>query len=147
LGNSPRKRVFPFLTESEETTLLSTAASRSLCQNEVVIDQNVEMRSIFVLEEGSVRVEYFDRGALIPLTVLHRGEFFGEMSFVDGAATSARVVADEPAQLRVIDLETVGKLSAKLDGFEARLYRSIAAILAKRLRLTSMRSFPDQSWG
>jgi CRP-like cAMP-binding protein len=72
------------------------------------------------------------------LALLEAGEFFGEMSFVDGAPTSARVIADSPTRLRVIDEATVNGLVKKDPGFAGRLYRSIAAILAERLRLTSM---------
>jgi len=79
--------------------------------------------------------------------VLGAGEFFGEMSFVDGTPTSARVVADEPTRLRVIDTATVDSLTKTDPGFAGRLYRSIAAILAERLRLGSRRSYADQSWG
>ena len=84
---------------------------------------------------------------MVPLAVLGAGEFFGEMSFVDGTPTSARVVADEPTRLRVIDTATVDNLSKADPAFAGRLYRSIAAILAERLRLASMRTYAGQSWG
>ena len=84
---------------------------------------------------------------MVPLAVLGAGEFFGEMSFVDGTPTSARVVAEEPTRLRVIDTTTVDNLTKADPGFAGRLYRSIAAILAERLRLASMRTYADQSWG
>ena len=105
------------------------------------------MRAIFFIEEGLVRVERQDRGAMVPLATLGVGDFFGEMSFVDGAATSARVVAEEPSRLRIIDAATIDKQAGNDPRFAARLYRSIAAILAERLRLTSMRVYVDQSWG
>lgn len=75
---------------------------------------------------------------MVPLALLEAGEFFGEMSFIDGAPTSARVIADVPTRLRLIDEATVNALIGKDSGFAGRFYRSIAAILAERLRLTSM---------
>jgi hypothetical protein len=57
------------------------------------------------------------------------------------------VVSEEPSQLRIIDAATVDRLTGKDPHLAARLYRSIAAILAQRLRLTSMRVYADQSWG
>jgi CRP-like cAMP-binding protein len=60
------------------------------------------------------------------------------MSFVDGAPTSARVVAEEPTRLRMIDEANVDKLTDSDPSFAGRLYRSIAAILVERLRRTSM---------
>src|SRR6187397_2378436 len=52
-----------------------------------------------------------EESALLPIAVLGVGEFFGEMSCVDGTPTSARVIADEPTQLRVIDTATLDTLN------------------------------------
>jgi extracellular factor (EF) 3-hydroxypalmitic acid methyl ester biosynthesis protein len=137
----------PFLDPAEEGALLAAAPVRSFARDQLVIDQNVDLRAIFLIDDGSVRVERQDRGAMIPIAILGPGEFFGEMSFVDGTPTSARVIADEPTRLRVIDTATVDALTKADPSFPGRLYRSIAAILAERLRLTSVRAYGDQSWG
>jgi CRP-like cAMP-binding protein len=144
---TPTTRFLPFLDPAEESALLAAAPVRSFARDQLVFDQNVSLRAIFLIEDGSVRVERHDRGAMVPLAVLGAGEFFGEMSFVDGTPTSARVVAEEPTRLRVIDTTTVDNLTKADPGFAGRLYRSIAAILAERLRLASMRTYADQSWG
>jgi CRP-like cAMP-binding protein len=137
----------PFLDPAEERALLAAAPVRSFARDQLVFDQNVSLRAIFLIDAGSVRIEREDRGAMVPIAVLGVGEFFGEMSFVDGTPTSARVIADEPTRLRVIDTATVDTLTAADPGFAGRLYRSIAAILAERLRLTSVRAYGDTSWG
>src|SRR5215831_2861156 len=139
-------RFLRFLEPEEENALLAAASPRSCERNEVVLDQDVPLQAIYLIEEGSVRVERQGRERSTPLAILGAGEFFGEMSFVDGAPTSARVVADEPTRIRVIDEQTVDALTTKDPGFAGRLYRSIAAILAERLRLTSARAYGDQSW-
>jgi CRP-like cAMP-binding protein len=131
-------RFLPFLEPAEENAVLASAPVKSFARDQVVLDQNVLLRAIFLIEEGSVRVERQDRGQTVPLAVLEAGEFFGEMSYVDGAPTSARVVADTATRVRVIDEATVASLTKKDPNFSGRLYRSIAAILAERLRLTSM---------
>ncbi len=131
-------RFLPFLEPAEESAVLATAPLKSFDRGELVLDQNVSLRAIFLIEEGSVRVERRDRDQTVPLALLEAGEFFGEMSYVDGAPTSARVIADTPTRLRVIDDATVNNLIKKDPNFSGRLYRSIAAILAERLRLTSM---------
>jgi len=131
-------RFLPFLEPAEESAVLATAPVRTFARDQVVLDQNVLLKAIFLIEDGAVRVERQDRGQTVPLAVLEAGEFFGEMSYVDGAPTSARVIADAPTRVRVIDEATVEKLTRSDPGFAGRLYRSIAAILAERLRLTSM---------
>ena len=147
LAATATTQFLPFLDPAEESALLAAAPVQSFARDQLVFDQNVSLRAIFLIDDGSVRVERQDRGAMIPLTTLGPGEFFGEMSFVDGTPTSARVVADEPTRLRVIDTATVDNLARQDPTFSGRLYRSIAAILADRLRLTSMRAYGDQSWG
>ena len=144
---TPSARFLPFLDPAEESALLAAAPVKSFARDQLVFDQNVSLRAIFLIDDGSVRVERHDRGAMVPLAVLGAGEFFGEMSFVDGTPTSARVVAEEPTNLRVIDTATVDNLTRADPGFAGRLYRSIAAILAGRLRLASMRTYAGQSWG
>jgi CRP-like cAMP-binding protein len=131
-------RFLPFLDPAEESAVLATAPIKSFDRGQLVLDQNVMLRAIFLIEEGSVRVERKDRDQTIPLALLDAGEFFGEMSFVDGSATSARVIADTPTRLRIIDEATINNLIKKDPSFSGRLYRSIAAILSERLRLTSM---------
>ena len=140
-------RFFRFLEASEEDELFAAGAVKVFGEGQIIIDQDALSRSIFLIEEGSVRVERQDRGAMIPLALLEVGEFFGEMSFVDGVATSARIVAEHPTRVRIIDPATVDALARNNPTFSGRLYRSIAAILAQRLRLTSMRLYADQSWG
>jgi extracellular factor (EF) 3-hydroxypalmitic acid methyl ester biosynthesis protein len=140
-------RFLPFLDAGEESALLAAAPVRTYAPDQVVIDQDVALQAIFLIDTGSVRVERHDRGALVPLATLGPGEFFGEMSFVAGTATSARVVADEPTELRVIDDAVLDSLTKVDPSFAGRLYRSIAAILAERLRLTNQRTYGDQSWG
>jgi extracellular factor (EF) 3-hydroxypalmitic acid methyl ester biosynthesis protein len=131
-------RYFPFLDPVEERAILAAAPLKTFARNDVVVDQNVRMQAIFFIEEGSVRVERLDRGQTALLAVLEPGEFFGEMSYVDGAPTSARVIADSHTRLRVLDEAAIHKLTQADPSFAGRLYRSIAAILAERLRMTSM---------
>ncbi len=131
-------RFLPFLEPSEESAVLATAPIKSFDPGQVVLDQDVQMKTIFLIEMGAVRVERREGTKMVPLALLEAGEFFGEMSYIDGAPTSARVIADETTKLRLIDEATVNALMNKDPSFAGRFYRSIAAILAERLRLTSM---------
>ena len=63
------------------------------------------------------------------------------MSFVDSGRTSARVVAREPTQVRIVDTGVLDKFEETDPTFASRLYRSIAAILVERLRTTSLNCY------
>ena len=130
-------RFLRFLEPAEENALLAAAPIKMLNPGEIVVEEGINQRAIFVVDEGAVRIER-DRGkAKTVLAVLGPGQFFGEMSFIDGAPTSARVVANAPTKLRMIDMITLDNLTTVDPTFGARLYRSLAAILVERLRVTS----------
>jgi len=132
------KRFFTFLEPAEESALLAAGEVKTFKRGDLVLDQNVAIRAMFVIDRGSVRIERDNGGQMVPLAILAEGELFGEMSFVDGERTSARAVAREPTQVRVVDMGTVDNLREVDPTFESRLYRSIAAILVNRLRTTSL---------
>jgi len=139
-------RFLPYLEPAEESALLAAAPVKTYAPGEVVLKRNVRLRAIFVVDEGSVRVERDDGGQVMTLAVLGPGQFFGEMSFVDGAPTSASVVANTQARLRMINTMIVDNLSEVDPSFGTRLYQSIAAILVERLRITSMELFVQKPW-
>jgi len=141
-----RKSFLPFLEPAEESALLAAAPVKSFATGDLVLDQNVKLRALFVIDEGAVRVERKDGDRTTTLAILGPGEFFGEMSFIDGAATSARVVANVPTRLRAIDTMIVDNLSEVDPTFGSRLYRSLAAILVERLRLTSSDLLMQKPW-
>ena len=140
------ERFLAFLDPAEESALLAAAPVKTYAPGEVVLERNVPLRAIFVVDEGSVRVERDDGGHVITLAVLGPGQFFGEMSFVDGAPTSATVVANTATRLRMINTMIIDNLSEVDPSFGTRLYRSIAAIVVERLRLSSMDLFIQIPW-
>lgn len=131
------KRLFPFLRVSEERKLLHSATPKSFDAEAIVFGQNARLRTIYLIIDGSIRIERDDEGQVLLLAILSPGELFGEMSFVDGALTSARAVTQEPSRLHVIEASDVERLGKLDSGFTGRFYRSLAAILVQRLRRTS----------
>ena len=129
---------FAFLEPAEESALLAAAPLKTFQRGDVVLGHNVALRAIFVIDRGSVQIERPDGAKMAPLALLARGDLFGEMSFVDGERTSGRAVAREPTDVRVIDPGIIDSMSDVDPTFGSRLYRSIAAIVVKRLRTTSL---------
>ena len=147
LSDATVPRYFPFLTSSEEADLLRTASVRRFEGNEVVLEQNAVSQAIYVIEQGLIRIEQDEGGVLVPIARLGGGEFFGEMSFVDGEKTSAQATTEGPTVIRVIDATLISSPTLGSDGFSGRFYRSISAILARRLRRAQSRFQSSNSWG
>jgi CRP-like cAMP-binding protein len=135
-----------FLEPAEERALLDAAPPLTFESGAVVIDIGVPLRALYVVDEGSVRIERPDGDRFVSLGVLGPGQLFGEMSFVDGSSTSARVVAHARTRVRMIDMPIVDNLSEIDPTFGARLFRSIAAMLAERLRITSTDVMLRKPW-
>lgn len=79
-----------------------------------------------LIVEGSARVE--KDGKLIAR--LGAGDFFGEMSLLDGQPRSATVVADSPVVLLVVDVRSFARLLDTVPG----LSKKVMATLCERLR-------------
>ncbi|HZT49081.1 MAG TPA: cyclic nucleotide-binding domain-containing protein [Hyphomicrobiaceae bacterium] len=140
------ERFLRFLEPAEEAALLAAAPVKVFEPGAIVIAHNVPQRAIFVVDEGAVRVERGRGKDTVVLATLGPGQFFGEMSFVDGAPTSAQVVANVHTTLRTIDMATLDNLSDVDPTFGARLFRSIAAIVVERLRVTSADLLLQKPW-
>jgi signal-transduction protein with cAMP-binding, CBS, and nucleotidyltransferase domain len=132
---------FAFLEPSEESALLQAAALKMFQRHEIIVAENISSRALYIIEHGSVKIERENGATMVPLAILARGELFGEMSFVDSGRTSARVVAREPTQVRIVDTGVLDKFEETDPTFASRLYRSIAAILVERLRTTSLNCY------
>jgi CRP-like cAMP-binding protein len=79
-----------------------------------------------LIVEGSARVE--KDGKVIAR--LGAGDFFGEMSLLDGKPRSATVVADSPVALLVVDMRSFSGLLDTVPG----LSKKVMATLCERLR-------------
>lgn len=80
----------------------------------------------FLIMDGSARVEVSaDKRAL-----LRPGEFFGEMSILDGSARSATVVAETPLRLLVISRQHFAALLADVPD----LTQALLVTLSRRVR-------------
>jgi CRP-like cAMP-binding protein len=80
----------------------------------------------FLIIDGTARAEVSaDKQVL-----LHPGEFFGEMSLLDGGPRSATVVADTPLRLLVISRRHFSALLKDVPG----LTDALLAVLSRRVR-------------
>lgn len=80
----------------------------------------------FLIVDGSVRVEVSSEKRVF----MHPGEFFGEMSILDGGPRSATVIADTPVRLLVISRRHFSMLLEDVPG----LTQTLLATVSKRVR-------------
>ncbi len=126
-----------FLTE-DDLRLLDQKAQRQRYQpNERILEEGSLRQGLFVVREGTVRVQQDHSGHPVTYATLGPGDLFGEMSFLEHTGASASVYADDEVETDLYDGHHVNALMTSVPGFAARFYQSLAISLAHRLRETS----------
>lgn len=107
----------------------------SLChvpRGGVVLREGENTNAIYFILNGALKVLVSDaEGREVILTILGRGELFGEMGAIDNHPRSATVIATQPSDLVMISKHDFQQILA--DNFEVSL--AIMRGLAHRLRL------------
>jgi len=100
LGKVP---LFKNLSEDHLKKLASDVSTRHAVKDEVVILQSDTTTDLYIVLKGRVKVTLLseDGGEYI-LADLRDGDFFGEMSLIDGEPRSATVVATEDSTFGVL---------------------------------------------
>lgn len=140
-------RLLKFVSDEDEARLLAEAQHRRFADGEVIVREGGRSGSLFLLRSGEARVERMHESFSIEVSRLHAGELFGEMGFVEEFEASASVVADGACEVDEIDAARVHAMTAADPMFAASFYRSIADLLSRRLRATSVQALSEFSWG
>ena len=118
----------------EDVVWLSQVGTRKIIQpGTALIQEGVRPRAIFIVIRGSfnVAVELLSDE---PLAKLKAGELIGEISFLEGSAASATIVADEESVVLAIDSDALSDKLREDTAFAARMYRAFALVAERRLR-------------
>ena len=110
-----------------ELSRVASVAQRLTAEPGTVLAEEGEPGTrFFVIEEGRAAVHA--NGS--PIATLRPGDFFGEMALLDGAARSARVVAESPMSLYVIEADQFHRLLEEIPFLTRQILRG----LSNRLR-------------
>ena len=92
--------IFSELSEADIASLARLTSHRSCPKDTVVFFENEEGDSFFIIVDGRIKVTILgDDGREVILSVLGRGDFFGEMALLDNEPRSATAIAVEDTEL------------------------------------------------
>ncbi len=137
LGRIP---IFSQLTDRELGKLAGIVHRREYSADELIFSQSDPGLGMYVIEEGTVRILIAeDGGAGRELTVLHGGDFFGELSLLDESPRSASALA--ASNCRIIgffrpDLIDLLNRSPKMG---TKILFRLGEVIGTRLRITNER--------
>jgi SulP family sulfate permease len=131
--------LFHGMGPSELEALDRCKVVRTYQEGDVVLEPTSLGRELMLISRGEVKVSLkTSTGSAIHLATLSRGQFFGEMSFLDGRAPSAYVHASQETEIFAIDRNAFAKLAAGSPSMSLGVMRSLALVLADRLRQTNV---------
>ena len=95
--------LFSSLDDNGMNYLKDVAVKRSFPKNTILFSKGDESDALYFLYKGTVKAVINDEtGKEIVLSTIGPGEYFGEISFLDGEARSATVVTREPVQVLIV---------------------------------------------
>lgn len=106
--------------------LLEAATERWLDDGEVLLEPEQENRLLFIVLEGTLRVE-LSAGERLFVSRIRRGECVGELSVLDGKKTAAHVVAEGRCRLLCIEREVLWTLINKSHAVARNLLYQLSA--------------------
>jgi signal transduction histidine kinase len=129
-------QLFAGLTADALHSLPPLGSERTFQKGDVIFREGDLGDSMFLIEDGRVSVHTSKEGKKdLPLAVFAAGEFFGEMSMIDGRPRSARAVAEEATRLRELRLSELQHLVEQ----QPQIMRNLLRIVSTRLREVNRR--------
>ena len=124
------------LSRRELVTLATFSRERRVAEGAYVFQEGDPGQELYVIVEGRVMIcKYIPGGGEEALAILERGDFFGEMSLLDGEPRSADARAHGgPATLLALDEATVRAVLSMDSAASLEFLRLLCRLLADRLR-------------
>jgi len=126
-----RIHLFADLTDRESDTILDLMHEKNIARGAAIFHQNDQGGGLYLILAGAVKISRTGRdGRDVTVAVLQEGNFFGEMSLLDGQPRSASATAAQTTRLLVLDREHFQRYVLG----QARIMAKLLRELSKRLR-------------
>lgn len=137
------KNGLTYLTVNDWTLLADKASRVQFKKGDFLVRKGKVSNGVYLLLKGTAKVQLLSQ---VP-RIIGPGEICGDMSFLEDAAASANVVADESLETYHLDRPTLQSLFELFPHLGSRFYRSLATNLSRRLRdvIGSSSEIPAQS--
>lgn len=142
-------RSIPFfsgLHDEDIAHLSPLVVSKSYPRDNLIVLAEDEGDTLFLIVEGQVKVSIISEdGREVILAILGKGDFFGEMSLLDGKPRSATVIAIEESKLLTLRRADFARLLERAPELAVRVLGSLAARLRKADRKIESLALMDVS--
>ena len=124
--------LFSSLKDDELDAILNHSSKVNYPKNKIIFLENEEGNELYMILKGSVKVvRISESGEEITLAVLQKGDFFGEMSLLDGKPRSATVISDEDSILIHLNKSNFEKVIEQYPRIALKLLKELTSRLRK----------------
>lgn len=128
-------QVFEEFTDKEVLTISKFSEKKYFQRTEVVFKENSQDASLYVVLKGQLEaLAHTSDGKKISLSMIDEGEVFGELSFLDGKARSATILAVKDVELLQITRDDFENLRIQHPDIASKLIMDLARVVSLRLR-------------
>ncbi|MBU0517537.1 Crp/Fnr family transcriptional regulator [bacterium] len=133
--NESRLRTVPLFEGLDDESLVSLDSLLTVKpyrKNNLIIFEDDRGLNLFIINKGRVKISQIsEEGGEVILAILGDGEFFGELSVIDGLSRSATVTALDEVELLVMNREEFLAALGKYPQISIYLLRELAARIRK----------------
>jgi len=126
-----------YLTDNDWILISARSSRLSFKPGQEIIKEGARGEAVYVIRKGVASVVLANVGEKKPLAQLGPGDICGDMAYLERGKATASVIAAEEVQADLIPTAELDSLFASFPGLASRFYRSLAVVLARRLRDTS----------
>ena len=123
--------LFSALEEEQLELVAQYLRRRPFEEREVIVRRDSPGDALFIIAAGKVKVSYTEDDNETIIALLAPGDFFGELSIIDGEGRSADVVAVEQTEVLVLSAADFHTCLATMPAIALALLREIAGRLRR----------------
>lgn len=124
--------LFSSLKNEELEAINMVSIVKKFQKDQIILLENEDGDSLFTITKGKVKVTTFsEHGKEVIFSILYDGDFFGDMSLLDGKPRSASVVAIEDSEVRMIRRPDFVRLLDQHPGIALKLLEELTSRLRK----------------
>lgn len=130
--------IFKGMDAKTLSVLTSCVTQQHIPANTCIFKANSPGEELMFIASGQIKITLsIGKNTIVHLATLGRGQFFGEMSFLDRQVHSADVHAQTDVELLIMTRTDFDRISASNPTLTAQVMQSIAIAIATRLRHTN----------
>jgi SulP family sulfate permease len=130
--------IFKDMDAKTLSELTSCMTQQHIPANTCIFKANSPGEELMLIASGQIKITLsIGKNTIVHLATLGRGQFFGEMSFLDRQVHSADVYTQTDVELLIMTRTDFDRISASNPMLTAQVMQSIAIAIATRLRHTN----------